>query len=377
LGILVIQIKPQLERVLNLPEDCLTKEIKLTQELLQLFVEYHIPSDLLSHDPEASAERKPVDAVKTHVAAMQELVRQAKEEEEAYRQRDEVKSLEHYCLELKSALQEEKLKDRWEVRDKMKLRNKVQETLDWLRKNVFAETYAFEGKQKELEAIAIPIMTKIYQEAGKGGMPGGIPGGDFGGGAWGDDCDVGLDCGGGDWGFGMDPQPPPQQPTQQPSCLASGIRDYTQLPKEMDRRIDEFDTDSLLRPAIITPGGSWTKTTQRALLASPSTTTLRGDEQKKERDFAFDLLDVLTKSGSLLVEHASLHIVVAVAHCFDKSVIETVIQNNCNPIEKVERSMLIMASTVHQLPAAALIQEAELPRLRSSSPALLSAEASG
>merc|ERR1712110_594441 len=49
-GILVIQIKPQLEKVLNLPEDSLTKETKLTQDLMQLFIKYQIPSDLLSFD---------------------------------------------------------------------------------------------------------------------------------------------------------------------------------------------------------------------------------------------------------------------------------------------------------------------------------------
>merc|ERR1712003_443391 len=49
-GILVVQIKPQLERVLNLADDSLTKEIKLTQELMQLFIKYQIPSDLLSFD---------------------------------------------------------------------------------------------------------------------------------------------------------------------------------------------------------------------------------------------------------------------------------------------------------------------------------------
>merc|ERR1712178_651957 len=55
-GILVIQIKPQLEKVLNLPEDSLTKEIKLGQELMQLFIKYQIPSDLLAFDPHNAVE---------------------------------------------------------------------------------------------------------------------------------------------------------------------------------------------------------------------------------------------------------------------------------------------------------------------------------
>jgi hypothetical protein len=33
------------------------------------------------------------------------------------------------------------------------------------------------------------------------------------------------------------------------------------------------------------------------------------------------------------LSHATLHIVVAATHCFDKTVTETVIQENLNPIE--------------------------------------------
>ena len=43
-GLLVLQLKPQLERLLNLPHDALTKEIKLTQQLLDLFITYQVPA---------------------------------------------------------------------------------------------------------------------------------------------------------------------------------------------------------------------------------------------------------------------------------------------------------------------------------------------
>merc|ERR1719401_1377829 len=55
-GVLVIQVKPQLEKVLNLAEDSLTKEIKLTQDLMQLFIKYQITSDLLSFDASGGEE---------------------------------------------------------------------------------------------------------------------------------------------------------------------------------------------------------------------------------------------------------------------------------------------------------------------------------
>merc|ERR1719183_1187884 len=73
-GVLVIQIKPQLEKVLNLPDDSLTKEIKLTQELMQLFIKYQIPSDLLAFDKDMDGVEmvdpnpaEKLDAVKEHV----------------------------------------------------------------------------------------------------------------------------------------------------------------------------------------------------------------------------------------------------------------------------------------------------------------------
>ena len=47
---MVVELKPQLERLLNLPPDSLAKEIRLTEDLLALFVTHQIPSDLLSFD---------------------------------------------------------------------------------------------------------------------------------------------------------------------------------------------------------------------------------------------------------------------------------------------------------------------------------------
>jgi hypothetical protein len=71
-GICVIQIKPQLEKVLKLAPDSLTKEIKLTQDLMELFIDYQIPSDLLSFGGnDASDSTARLNAVKGHVSAMQ------------------------------------------------------------------------------------------------------------------------------------------------------------------------------------------------------------------------------------------------------------------------------------------------------------------
>jgi hypothetical protein len=49
---------------------------------------------------------------------------------------------------------------------------------------------------------------------------------------------------------------------------------------------------------------------------------------------------------------------------------DTVVKGNINPIEKVERSLLIMASTLHGLPAASLVQRDKVARLTEVTPTL-------
>merc|ERR1712054_543576 len=108
-----------------------------------------------------------------------------KEEDNRNKQKIEAKNgLENYCFTMRNTLNEEKLKDKFEGGDKEKIESAVQEALDWLDKNQLAEKDEFEAKQKELEGIVNPIMMKVYQAAGGGGMPeGGMPGGGFDGAA--------------------------------------------------------------------------------------------------------------------------------------------------------------------------------------------------
>ncbi len=81
-GVCVIQIKPQLERVLNLPPDSLTKEIQLTQDLMELFLTYQIPSDLLSYDGETlTSVKEKLNRVKENVKAIRDMINAAKERE--------------------------------------------------------------------------------------------------------------------------------------------------------------------------------------------------------------------------------------------------------------------------------------------------------
>ena len=93
--------------------------------------------------------------------------------------------------------------------------------------------------------------------------------------------------------------------------------------------------------------------------------------QEKRKNAAFDLLDALTKSGVLSVDDAALHVVVMATHCFKDSLIDTVLRRNVNPIEKVERSQLIMCSTVQQKPINELINPEAFKRISSDHPKIL------
>ena len=66
---------------MRLPADTLTKEIALTEKLIECFVQFQIPTDLLAYDgpAEASAADK-LGAVKAHVQAIMDTLEAAKQE---------------------------------------------------------------------------------------------------------------------------------------------------------------------------------------------------------------------------------------------------------------------------------------------------------
>ena len=129
-------------------------------------------------------------------------------------------------------------------------------------------------------------------------------------------------------------------------------------------------TDGALRATIINPGEPWTRTAQKGLLGAAKTARLSASEQTTEKHRAFDLLDALTKSGALPIDDASLHVVLAATHCFDKTLLDTVIQDNVNPIEKVERSLMIVGTTVHGRDARELLADDQRDRFFTTTPQL-------
>jgi hypothetical protein len=139
--------------------------------------------------------------------------------------------------------------------------------------------------------------------------------------------------------------------------------DFTQIPKELDAKFLAMmqpppESDNLarrpvndrsaVRSAIITCGNDWTLTEYENLFAGPKTRGLDSMEQERERTRAYDLLQALSKSGALAFDDVDLHVVIAMTHCFDETLMRTVVQENVNPIESVEHSALLVAAAIHQ-----------------------------
>ncbi|KAK5661017.1 hypothetical protein OQA88_12396 [Cercophora sp. LCS_1] len=109
-----------------------------------------------------------------------------KEEDEAEGRRVAAKNgLESYAYSLRNTLGDSKVDEKLDASDKDTLRTEIDKIVSWLDENQQATREEYEEHQKELEAVANPIMMKFYGAGGAPGMPGGAPGGFPGAGAGG------------------------------------------------------------------------------------------------------------------------------------------------------------------------------------------------
>lgn len=365
-GVCVVQIKPQLERLLKLPPDSLTKEIKLTQDLLGLFMEHQIPSDLLSYDgPEAAEAAYKLARVTEYVGRMQAVISAAKQRElDEAREREALRLAELNRSPVPSAMP----------------------MMVYGPPSSFGGPPGYGGPPPSYDG---PPPSAPYPSAppmSRGGpppapsapMPMPAPAPAMERAAKSAPSPVIGSA-------ALPPRPeaaaPPAQaatpsrrpdaaPLDAPSPVDDDQPDYTRIPADLDRKFEALDEDGALRPTILGVGDVWTRSSQKSLLAEPAQQTLGADAQKTERARAFDLLDALTKSGAIPLEHASLHVVIAATHCFDDTLLNTVIRGNVNPVERVERSSVIVATTIHGRSAAELLADDQRERFLSGSPKL-------
>jgi hypothetical protein len=346
LGISVIQIKPQLEALLGLPSGALTKEMKLTQDLMELFVEYQVPSDLLSYDgnDSSSSPKEKVDTVRAHVQAVSGVIHEAKTKELNEQSmkaemafRSAVTDSPLACLKRKSSEQ--------------RRAEEMASSLGWFRNNESLGSGSLAsndggdslddiGDFKPISVAEYVPNTNEQLTASQMNKPG----------------------------------PANFTALEQPKLLAPysticapatvGAIDFAAVPRILDVAIEQYAQGAALRSTVITLGDGWIRNRQESLLAKATASVLQADDLKRERNQAMDLLDALSRSGSLPIHFSELHVIVCVTHCFEKDVIETIIQDNINPIEKLENSTLVVGSAIYGVPVAALIGNPEDPLQR-------------
>lgn len=114
---------------------------------------------------------------KEEIDRMVKEAEQFKEQDELVKKTVEAKNgFEQYIYQVKSTVNDEKLKDKITEEDKKTSLDAANEAEQWLTANQQATFEQYEEKKKELEAKFNPIITKVYQQGGAPGGPGG-PGG--------------------------------------------------------------------------------------------------------------------------------------------------------------------------------------------------------
>jgi len=84
---------------------------------------------------------------------------------------------------MKSTIEDDKVKEKVPEEDRKTVLDKINDVIRWLDANQLAEKEEFEDKQKDLEKICNPIITKLYAGgapppgAGGAGFPGAGAGG--------------------------------------------------------------------------------------------------------------------------------------------------------------------------------------------------------
>jgi len=355
-GVVIIQLKPQLERLLGLVPGSLTKEIQLTQDLMRLFIEYQIPSDLLSFEGASDASKgERLEAVRGHVSAVLNTISNEKE---------------------KTILREEQ---RAEYRMAEREKN-MAEALDWIRGSpedddvsICSRGSCYSGKKKnptpaecreqEIANALNWLRGRELPARGSVGSFGSLEESKEDGDMKRDESAHSLSR------YGKD------QSTMDKSSV---VQDLTMFPKELDKKLEQLDTDSVLHSTKIKAGVGWDLQRQENIMSLFKQNQLSEQDIVSEKNRAFDLLDALSRSGSLPIEAAELHVVACLSHCFEKDLMGTIIRDNINPIAKVERSAILFASTIHHrlvAPTTALmmVSPQHTQRLKSTFPLLFDA----
>eukprot|EP00009_Paramoeba_aestuarina_P017859 CAMPEP_0201524316 /NCGR_PEP_ID=MMETSP0161_2-20130828/21246_1 /ASSEMBLY_ACC=CAM_ASM_000251 /TAXON_ID=180227 /ORGANISM="Neoparamoeba aestuarina, Strain SoJaBio B1-5/56/2" /LENGTH=346 /DNA_ID=CAMNT_0047923639 /DNA_START=184 /DNA_END=1224 /DNA_ORIENTATION=+ len=122
---------------------------------------------------------------------------------------------------------------------------------------------------------------------------------------------------------------------------------FIDLPKQLEGEHERLGLDDCVRPTIIKPGTDWSRTRQKTLSSDAEKNVLLStDTLTEEKKKSYDLLDSLSRCGVMSFEYVTLHVVIGATVQFEQCLIDTVIQDNVNPIEMSERANFVASSLV-------------------------------
>lgn len=404
LGVLVVQVKPPLERILGLNEGDLTKEIALTRDLMNLLVDFQIPSDLLAHTPSRNQPKRemtePSDEfddvtstslvsqssglseVKANVAAMKELLSSLKEEElVGERARQEMKGERKRSASADTALAGAAVNSEGMVN---------------LGHSSRSSPHHFAGGSASYAETAYPSSIPS-------GVPSGIPTAE-------PTCvpssvsSVSISGGHTDQSMtlkassGTDSNAAAEQVADKPTSSESSSSDSTadnkskvagsdtfpgasvsQLPALLDSALNDqsrvealrarakeancsecenamvfpehHEETSTIEAMILHPSGHWTRKRLENLVTGKIRSESLGQAKlDEERTQAFDLLDLLTLSGGSPLDvpgQVSLHVIAPLTHHFARSLVDSVVMGNINPVDELDWTLSTVAATIH------------------------------
>lgn len=326
----IIQIKPQLERLLKLPEDSLTKEIQLTQDLMRLFLDYQIPSDLLSFQGANDlAPQNKIAYVKAQVAQMNIFI--ASEKEAQLREKQQRDAGTRVPQQIPAVRGFVSVPEPYQVRVPRAVRVPQQVPIS---KPKAVPVDVAQPYQVTINTPASPVSP--VQSSTRSASTSNIP----------------------------------RNNESLREVAVVKLTDYTAIPAILDERVFKYDEDASLRATILKAGSNWLRHSQKGLLGDRTLESLDSGIQTAERQKAFDLLEALSKSGIMKFDDSEYHVVIGSTQSFDQTLLDTVIQKNENPIAQLERSEIIVATTVFDLPAIDLLAVDQIPRVAGFTPKL-------
>ena len=345
------------------------KEIQLTQDLMKLLVEYQIPSDLLSYEgPSHALLESKLQVVRSQVDAMQQMIEEATnkylEDQKLAKQLKDIEMTKHYTIYVKTLTGKTivlSIMHSYTIRQiKQMIQDKEgippdQQRIIYVGKQLedyrTAKDYGFYSECMVHLILRLrggyqaPESDEVTHEESKESNE--------------EPNEVADE----------EANDPDEEPDEQENAdklkergdkienQEEAVVDFNAIVKKLDGLFEQLDEDcGSLNATIITANDMWCKQYYESLLSTePSRIMLQGKALRNERNRAFDLLDALTKSGCLVFNDGALHVITATTHCFSKTLINTLIQDNVNPIEKLEQTSLIVATTIHNCKSSAAI----------------------